>query len=441
MLSSSAPGSAVPDDRSRLVGNHHGGELDTRTPVILLDSNGYAFYQDPRGQSILPADRYAVRLVTDITKVDQAKGPELDSVIGVPADDHSRADAVRQQYLLDKSVSVRLATVSERLLMPAAQLREELRIPGPTVTQTLPFRDKILMKQRLREAGVRVPDFAEFSEKAAWRLARAHSGVVVKPRLGAGAEDIFLLRSTDDLDAFMRGRPWHDAFFEAEEYIGGPLFHVDSVVREGMVVAATAGRYLDETMAYKTLAPCRDVAVPDGALLDELLDFNQRVIDCYPWFTGVMHHEMFLNEDGICFCEIAARAGGGGVPAGFWSRTGMNLHQIVVQAQALEPVPGKIQVASHLTGWVMIYAGAGVLRQPVQFPDAPWVIEARAFAEPGDRLRAPGSCGEGIALVSVAGASEAEVTSRLALVAESCIPDVAPDGQAGCPDTASHTER
>jgi hypothetical protein len=206
------------------------------------------------------------------------------------------------------------------------------------------------------------------------------------------------------------------------------VFHVDSVVREGNVVAATAGRYLDDTTAYKSLTPCRDVAVPDGTLLDELLGFNQRVIACYPWFTGVTHHEMFLTDDGVCFCEIAARVGGGGVAAGFWSRTGTNLHQLVLQAQALEPVPGDIKVASHLTGWVMIYAGPGVLRAPIQPPDVPWVIEARIFAQAGDRLRDPRSCGEGIALVSVSGIDEAEVIDRLASAVEWCAPDVSPDG-------------
>jgi len=402
-------------------------EPDARLRVILLDSNGYASYHDPRGASILSADRYCVLLVTDTAKASQATGAGLEAVVGIRGDDQARAGAVRFLYSLGGSDAIRLATVSERLLLPAARIREELGIPGPTVAETLPFRDKILMKQRLQAAGIRVPEFAEFSEESARRLARSYRAVVVKPRLGTGAEDIFVLRGAAALDAFLASRSARAPALEAEEHVSGPVCHVDSVVREGNVVAATAGRYLDDTTAYKSLAPCRDVAVPDGALLDELLDFNQRVIACYPRFTGVTHHEMFLTDDGPCFCEIAARAGGGGVAAGFWSRTGTSLHQLVLQAQALEPVPRDIKVASHLTGWVMIYAGRGVLRAPVQPPDAPWVIEARITARPGDRLRGPRSCGEGVALVSVSGADEAEVTSRLATVVEQCAPDVSPE--------------
>jgi hypothetical protein len=66
-------------------------EPDARPPVIIVDSNGYAFYRDPRGGSILSADRYSVRLVTDTAKVNQATGAELDSVVGVRGDDHARA--------------------------------------------------------------------------------------------------------------------------------------------------------------------------------------------------------------------------------------------------------------------------------------------------------------------------------------------------------------
>ena len=39
----------------------------------------------------------------------------------------------------------------------AAQLREQLGLPGLTVAQTVPFRDKERMKQLLDAAGLRTP--------------------------------------------------------------------------------------------------------------------------------------------------------------------------------------------------------------------------------------------------------------------------------------------
>lgn len=404
-------------------------ESRMRMPVIVLDHHGYAFYHDLRGQSFLPADRYAVRLVTDITKVDQSKAPELDCVVGVQGDDgddhEAYAQAARFLYSLGGRPAARLVAVGEKLLLAGAGLREELELPGPDMSQTVLFRDKVLMKQHLRAAGIRVPDFASFSGTAARALLQTYPALVIKPRLRGGTESLSVVRSAADLAALTTSNGVNLDDFEVEEYIDGPLFHVDSVVQDGKVVAATAGRYLDETACFRISMPCRSVAVPDGPLLDELFDFNQRVISCYERFTGVTHHEIFVTSDGCCLCEIAARAGGGGVAAGFWSRTGVNLHQVVVQAQTHDSVPASIEVAPHLTGWVLIHGGPGTLLEPIVVPDEPWVVDARIRAQPGDALPTPTNCADYVAIATVRGNTEAEVTSRLAEVLEVAAPKVA----------------
>lgn len=401
----------------------------SRVPVIVLDDRGYAFFHDQHGRSFLPASRYAVRLVTDVTKLGQSEAPELESVVGVRGNGGNNAEcyiqAARFLHSFGDRTAARLVAVTERLMVPAARLREELGLPGgPALPQTMLFRDKVLMKEHLRAAGIRVPDFAPFSEPAAGALLRAHPAVVVKPRSAAATERVYVLRGAADLAAFTAAYAGNLDEFEVEEHIDGSLFHVDSVVRAGNVVAATAGRYLDETSSYRAAEPCRSVAVPDGALLDDLLDFNQRVISCYRGFTGVTHHEMFITGDGCCLCEIAGRAGGGGITAGFWSRTGVNLHQVAVQAQTEDSVPSAIDVARYLTGWVLIHAGPGILLEPIVVPDEKWVVEARILARPGQLLPAPASCNSSVAVVTVRGDTEAEVISRLAEVVAAASPKV-----------------
>ena len=216
-----------------------------RLPVIVLDSRGYAFYRDHRGRSFLPADRYTVRLVTDIAKVGQAQAAELEAVVGVEGDDGRNVGAyLRAARFLHSSggrPAARLVAVTERLMLPAARLRQELGLPGgPAVRQTILFRDKVLMKEHLRAAGIRVPDFAPFSEAAAGALLRAHPAAVAKPRAGAATENVFIMRSAADVAAFAAAHAGNLGEFEAEEHIDGPMFHVDSVVRDGKVVAATA---------------------------------------------------------------------------------------------------------------------------------------------------------------------------------------------------------
>ena len=70
------------------------------------------------------------------------------------ADDHVSA-AVRE---LARQVRIdRVECLWEPYMILAARLREELGLPGLTVAQTVPFRDKERMKQLLDAAGLRTP--------------------------------------------------------------------------------------------------------------------------------------------------------------------------------------------------------------------------------------------------------------------------------------------
>jgi biotin carboxylase len=391
--------------------------MNDRTPVVLLDTIGYAFYADEQGRPYLPAERYDVRLVTDIRKVGEATGPELSAVLGVDKhDEAAQGEAVRFLARFGGIPADRLITVTERMLLPAARLRAQLGLPGATEDEMVLFRDKVRMKEHLSAHGVRVPQFAPFDVSTAQALLAAHPAVVAKPRRGTGAMDVHVLRSAAEAAAFADEHAARLADFEVEEFIDGDLFHVDSVVRDGKVLVATASRYLDETTSYLRLAPSRSVSVEPGRLLDRLLAFNQQVIDCYPAYSGVTHHEMFVSGDDIVFCEIAARAGGGGVIAGFRSRTGVDLDEAALRAQVGEPPPDYRTPAPHLIGFVVIYSAPAVVRRPLRVPDEPWVLEAQILARPGDTIRAPVNCNDAVAIVSVRGDSTAEVVARMQAV-------------------------
>lgn len=396
-----------------------------RTPVIVLDRVGYRYYQNQNGRRFLPAEHFDVRLVTERRKLAVADGAELESAVGVALDDEPVVDeAVRFQHRFGGRPAEFLVTVSEPLLVPAARLRGQLGLPGMSVEQTLRFRDKVVMKQYLREHGIRVPDFAPFTEQAVRRLGEKHSRLFLKPRMGSGSMKVRELRGAADAARFTSENAGALDQFEVEEYIAGQLYHVDSVVVDGRVVAATAGRTVDPTTSYRDALPCRDVGVAPGPDLDRLLDFNADVLSCHRDFTGVTHHEVFLCDDEPVFCEIAARAGGGGIVAGFHSRTGVNLDEMVVRAQVDGVVPTDIQLAAHLTGYVLIYAEHGILREPIVTPDEPWIIESQIRAAVGDTVRRPQVWGGAVAIVTVRGTTEAEILARLDRVVELMSPRI-----------------
>ncbi len=94
-------------------------------------------------------------------------------------------------------------------MLLAAQLREALGIPGLSVQQTVPFRDKEKMKQVLDAAGIRTPrHFPATSVAQCWEAAeRIGFPLILKPIAGAGSADTYRVNDADELrDALPRLR-------------------------------------------------------------------------------------------------------------------------------------------------------------------------------------------------------------------------------------------
>src|SRR4249919_1979376 len=97
----------------------------------------------------------------------------------------------------------RVECLWEPYMLLAARLREELDLPGLTVAQTVPFRDKERMKQLLDAAGLRTPRHASTETVAGvWAAAdRIGFPLIVKPIAGGGAADTYRAESVTELDA------------------------------------------------------------------------------------------------------------------------------------------------------------------------------------------------------------------------------------------------
>ena len=67
-----------------------------------------------------------------------------------------------------------VASLWEPTMVLAARIREALGIPGMTVEQTIPFRDKERMKQVLDAAGIRTPHHYRCTTRPGSRSRRAH---------------------------------------------------------------------------------------------------------------------------------------------------------------------------------------------------------------------------------------------------------------------------
>ncbi len=130
----------------------------------------------------------------------------------------------------------RVESTWEPTMLLAARLREALGTPGMTVAETIPFRDKEVMKQILDDAGIRTPRHAASTTKAGVRQAVEHIGfpVCIKPIAGAGSADTYRVNDERELEQVLNALG-HIQEVSIEEFIEGEDFTFDTVCANGEV--------------------------------------------------------------------------------------------------------------------------------------------------------------------------------------------------------------
>jgi formate-dependent phosphoribosylglycinamide formyltransferase (GAR transformylase) len=210
----------------------------------------------------------------------------------------------------------RVECLWEPYMVLAARLREQLGLPGLTVAQTLPFRDKEQMKQLLDAAGLRTPwHVAAQSVAEVWAAAaRAGYPLIVKPIDGAGSADTYRADSAEDLDAILPSLR-HVPRVSVEEFIDAEEFTYDTICAGGQVLFENICQYhprplmtkLHEWISPITLA-LRDLDEPG---LQGGRELGAAVLRTLGFTDGFTHMEWYRKADGeVVFGEIGARPPG-----------------------------------------------------------------------------------------------------------------------------------
>lgn len=198
----------------------------------------------------------------------------------------------------------------------AARLREALGLPGMTVAETIPFRDKEEMKRRLDEAGVRTPRHARAASPAEIRAAAEQIGypLILKPIAGAGSADTHRVDAAADLEEAI-ARVRHVAELSVEEFIEGEEYTFDTICVDGEIRYFNIAWYRPRPLIARTnewISPqtitLRNV---DADALAGGRAMGRAVLDALGFRTGFTHMEWYLTAGGeAVFGEIAARPPG-----------------------------------------------------------------------------------------------------------------------------------
>lgn len=238
-------------------------------------------------------------------------------------DDAGVLDYVRAVTNIMGSQKVdRVVGLDEFDVLTAAMAREHLDLPGMSRSRALRFRDKLTMRDVAYRGGIPCPEFvgAFNTDRINEFLNITPAPWVIKPRHEVSAFGIRKCHTAAEvwsvlaeLDARNSWRD-HPSQFLIERFIEGRVFHVDSVVNDGVVVAAGVSQYGTTPMKVS-----HDGGVFTSSIVPyrakerkELEKLNEELLSAFEYDRGVSHAE-FLQSDAtgeFYLLEVACRVGG-----------------------------------------------------------------------------------------------------------------------------------
>lgn len=249
-----------------------------------------------------------------------------------------RASYVVQEYAAElwhsgtvERMAAALARYEPSAVIPGAesgvvladQLTAALGVPGNGPAKAAARRDKYLMNEALREAGVPAMDHCKsgsVAELRRWAERRSRWPVVVKPVRSAGTDHVTLCHTPADIEESCRSILSADTVLGErneevllQEYLLGREYMVNTISRDGRHHVSDIWhcpkRYVDRAPVHD-----REELQPyEGH--EELVAYAMRALDALQVRFGAAHVELVRTADGPRLLEIGARLEGGIDPA------------------------------------------------------------------------------------------------------------------------------
>lgn len=224
----------------------------------------------------------------------------------------------------------RIVALDEFDLEVAALLREHLRLPGMGESATRFFRDKLAMRVRAMQAGIRVPDFTPVFHYDDVRgfLANVPSPWLLKPRTNASAIGIHKLQHAAELWPLLDSLGDLQSHYLLERFVPGEIFHVEGIVSKREVLFSIPFQYGQppmQTMHEGGVFTTRTLDRGSPAAL-ALTRMHKQVLDALELVSGVTHTEFIRGhaDSQFYFLETAARVGGAYIADVVEFATGLN---------------------------------------------------------------------------------------------------------------------
>jgi hypothetical protein len=208
-----------------------------------------------------------------------------------------------------------IVCLSEFDLLTAAQLRAKLEVPGLLPSTVERFKDKTVMKTAILAANLPAPLYVEVSDRQALEALITKVGfpIILKPKVGAASAGVSRVDSQQQLNNLLSQIDINN--FECEQYIAGQIYHIDGLVRNGVLQFVKPSRYINTCYDFAQGKPLGSIVMSPSPKTENLIAFTDSCLQALELSNGAFHLEVIENQHGeLYFLEIGARVGGGEIP-------------------------------------------------------------------------------------------------------------------------------
>tara|TARA_Y100001954_G_scaffold237898_1_gene303218 strand:- start:21832 stop:23076 length:1245 start_codon:yes stop_codon:yes gene_type:complete len=374
--------------------------------------------QNPESPGFVLADEYAVVSTRDV--------PALKALCD---------DSLKRGHRVEG-----LMVMGSDIPVVVAELAAYLGTPGIPVEAARLASHKLLMKERLAEAGVPIPWFAQIDDvEQLSSVLREHGPrMVIKPVDRSGARGVYQISPHSDLDALLTASREQSFSGDVmvEEFLDGPQLSTETIMWRGK--AHTVG-YADRN--YEMLDQFSPNIIENGGDVPSAItaeqkaavnDLVERAACALGIENGVAKGDVVLTSEGPKLIEMAARLSGGDfseslIPLG----SGVNIVTAALHiAMGVEPDIDALQ--PRWERWVAnryFFPPAGVL-QAVHGTELlegiSWLHKFEIWRNPGDVLPTITCHGERFGVFLVSADSREQLHERVRHIYETIRIDVTP---------------
>jgi biotin carboxylase len=306
--------------------------------------------------------------------------------------EYQRPGAAEELYALRPDLNPAVVAPLVEYATPfAARVAELYGLPGAGYKAAMAMRDKALLREITRSAGIRNPESAAVdTPDDVRRFMAAHPGpVVLKPADRQGALGTKVLREVSEVDSAWRecidqdeGALVPDRGFPlrmlAERYVRGAEYSVEMLVRDGAPLFTN----ITEKLLYPGPRPVELGHVVPAELPDDTARLLQHgtaaVLDAVGFGSGVVHCEWIVSAGEPYLIECAGRFPGDGIPELISRAYPIDLtahYYAVLRGLDPPPLPARAQLAA-----VMLFL-------QVEPGTVPGVVHASVAVMLGDCVR------------------------------------------------------